>query len=186
VHATQLDPAEIGDLAERGVSIVHCPRANMKLASGTCPVTALLARGANVALGTDGAAGNNRLDLLGELQAAALLAKHAAADATVLPAHEALELATIRGAKAVGLESEIGSLTAGKAADIICIDLTGPGQIPVIDPVSSIVYTASRDNVSDVWIAGDHLVREHALTRLPLAEIEAATARWTEKVRDCL
>ena len=186
VHATQLAADEIAVLAGQGASVVHCPRANMKLASGTCPVTKLLTQGVNVALGTDGAAGNNRLDLLGEMQTAALLAKHTTADATALPAHTALTLATMGGARALGLDKTIGSIEAGKAADIVCVDLAGPAQTPVLNPVSNLVYSASRDQVADVWVAGEHLVRDHTLTRWPIEEIQSSAAAWTNRVRGCL
>ena len=131
VHATELSPDEIELLATAGSSVVHCPRSNLKLASGICPVAKLLAAGVNVALGTDGAASNNRLDLWSEMQTGALLAKQAAGSAAALPAAEALRMATINGARALGLAGEIGSLAAGKAADVICVDLSGVEHQPV-------------------------------------------------------
>src|SRR5690606_28309219 len=158
VHATQLLDDEIEDLARAGSSIVHCPRSNLKLASGACPVAKLLAAGINVALGTDGAASNNRLDLWSELDAAALLGKWVAGDASAVPAPAALRMATIAGARALGLDSEIGSLEPGKAADVICIAMSDPALQPALDPVSQLVYAASREHVSDVWVAGEHLI----------------------------
>ncbi len=184
VHATQLLPAEIDQLATAGSSVVHCPRSNLKLANGLCPVAALLDAGVNVALGTDGAASNNRLDLWSELQTAALLAKQTAGSATALPAAQALAMATINGARALGLSSEIGSLVAGKSADVICVDLSGIPHLPMLDPVSQLVYAASRHDVSDVWIAGEHLVAEGAALRLDIAEISAAAERWGRDLRD--
>ncbi len=184
VHATQLEPPEISALAERGVSIVHCPRANLKLASGACPAAALHNRGVNVALGTDGAAGNNRLDIMAEMQTAALLAKHVAGDAAAMPAAEALALATINGARALGLADEIGSLSPGKAADIICVDLSAAHHLPVYDPLSSLVYAAGREDVSDVWVAGEALVRDHALIRLPTDSIRESAEHWAKRVKE--
>jgi 5-methylthioadenosine/S-adenosylhomocysteine deaminase len=183
VHATQLIDAEIMTLAEANASVVHCPRSNMKLASGNCRVHDLRAAGVNVAVGTDGAASNNRLDILAELQLAALLGKQVAEDASALPAAQALELATTNGAIALGLEKEIGQLAAGKAADVICIDLDGPGQIPIHDPISALVYSASREQVSDVWIAGEHLVEARRLTRMNVGEVLLAAEEWGGRIQ---
>jgi 5-methylthioadenosine/S-adenosylhomocysteine deaminase len=138
----------------------------------------LIEAGINVALGTDGAASNNRLDLWAEMQTAALLAKQTAGSARVLPAAQALRMATINGARALGLAAEIGSLTAGKAADVICVDLSGLEHRPLLDPVSQLVYAASRHDVTDVWVAGEHLVAERVALRLDVAEICAAADRW--------
>jgi len=183
VHATELSPVEIELLATAGSSVVHCPRSNLKLASGICPVAKLRAAGVNVALGTDGAASNNRLDLWSEMQTGALLAKQAAGSAAALPAAEALRMATINGARALGLAGEIGSLTTGKAADIICVDLSGVEHRPLLDPVSQLVYAASRHDVTDVWVAGEHLVADRAALRLDVAEICAAADRWGQRLR---
>jgi 5-methylthioadenosine/S-adenosylhomocysteine deaminase len=184
VHATQLLPTEIEQLATAGSSVVHCPRSNLKLATGLCPVVDLADAGVNVALGTDSAASNNRLDLWSELQTAALLAKHAAGSAAALPAAQALAMATINGARALGLSSEVGSVVAGKAADVICVDLSGIHHLPLLDPVSELVYAASRDDVSDVWVAGEHLVAEGVALRLDMAEIRAAAERWGRALRE--
>lgn len=183
VHATQLQAQEIELLATAGSSVVHCPRSNLKLASGVCPVEQLRTAGVNVALGTDGAASNNRLDLWAEMQTAALLAKHAAGNAAALPAAEALRMATINGARALGLGGEIGSLEIGKAADVICVDLSGIEHRPLLDPLSQLVYAASRHDVTDVWVAGDQLVAERTTVRLDLAEIGAAAERWGRLIR---
>lgn len=183
IHATALTDGEIAQLATAGANIVHCPRSNLKLASGLCPVAALLDSGVNVALGTDGAASNNRLDLWAEMQAAALLAKQVAGNAAAVPARTAVRLATINGARALGLAAEIGSLVPGKAADVICVDLSGVEHQPLLDPVSQLVYAASRHDVTDVWIAGEHLVAERAALRLEVAEIRAAAERWARKLR---
>jgi 5-methylthioadenosine/S-adenosylhomocysteine deaminase len=178
VHATALTQRDIELLATAGANVVHCPRSNLKLAHGLCPVAQLLAAGVNVALGTDGAASNNRLDVLAEMQTAALLGKHAAGDAAALPAATMLRMATLNGARALGLAGEIGSLVAGKAADVICVDLSGVAHQPLLDPISQLVYAASRHDVSDVWVAGEHLVADRALLRLDVPEICAAAERW--------
>ena len=178
VHATELQPDEIELLATASSSVVHCPRSNLKLASGLCPVERLRTAGVNVALGTDGAASNNRLDLWAEMQTAALLAKLAAGSASALPATEALRMATINGARALGLGAEIGSLSAGKSADVICVDLSGLEHRPLLDPISQLVYAASRHDVTDVWVAGEQLVAERALLRLDVNEIGSAAERW--------
>lgn len=183
VHATQLTAAEIELLAHAQAHVVHCPRSNLKLASGACPVQSLLDAGVNVALGTDGAASNNRLDLLGEAQWAALLGKHVARDATAVPAAAALKMATINGARALNLAERTGSLAAGKAADIVCIALSAPHQQPVHDPLSQLVYSASREQVTDVWVAGAHLVDGGRLTRMDPDELAATSARWTERLK---
>lgn len=183
VHATQLLDAEIDLIATAGASIVHCPRSNLKLASGICPVPRLLAAGVTVALGTDGAASNNRLDLWAEMQTAALLAKHTAGSAAALPAAQAISLATLQGARALGLEGEIGSIVAGKAADVVCVDLSSIEHRPLLDPVAALVYAASRHDVTDVWIAGEHLIAERSALRFEMAEIAATADRWEQRMR---
>jgi 5-methylthioadenosine/S-adenosylhomocysteine deaminase len=183
VHATQLEPAEIDMLANAGASIVHCPRSNLKLASGACPVAALHKAGVNVALGTDGAASNNRLDLWAEMQTAALVGKFVASDATAVAATQALAMATINGARALNLADEIGSLLPGKAADVICVDLSGIEHQPLLDPLSELVYAASRHDVTDVWVAGEHLLVQREAVRLDLPAIAAAAARWGRRLR---
>lgn len=182
VHMTQLTPEEITAVARAGAHVVHCPESNLKLGSGICPVPALLQAGVNVALGTDGAASNNDLDMLGELRTAALLAKGASGDPTALPAAQALRLATLNGARALGLEDRIGSLEIGKAADIIAIDLSAPATQPVYDPISQIAYAAGRDQVTDVWIAGQRVLRERLLTTLDEAAIAAKADAWRAKI----
>ncbi len=184
VHATQLDADEIGMLAEAGASVVHCPRSNLKLASGACPAAALLAAGVNVALGTDGAASNNRLDLFSEMQQAALLGKLVAKDARAIPAGTALRMATINGARALGLADETGSLASGKSADMICVRFDQLFDEPILDPLSALVYSASRDSVTDVWIAGEHLVAGSRLQRIDQEEIRAITSTWASKLMD--
>jgi len=183
VHMTQLLPAEIELLAQVNVSIVHCPESNLKLASGFCPVHALLKAKVNVALGTDGAASNNSLDMLEEMHIAALLAKGVSGEATAVPARTALRMATLNGAKALGIEARTGSLTAGKAADIAAIDLSAISSQPVYDPVSQIVYATTRNQVSDVWVNGRHLLAKHQLTSLDEAALRDKAQAWRDKIR---
>ena len=182
VHATQLTTEEIALLARNGCSVIHCPRSNLKLASGACPVAELLAAGANVALGTDGAASNNRMDLWAEMDTAALLGKFVAGDATALPAPTLVEMATINGARALGLDDTIGSLKPGKSADMICVALDEAATSPVHEPVSQLVYAAGREHVTDVWIAGEHLLEAGNLTRMDTAAICDRAGRWASRI----
>jgi len=184
VHMTQLDDEEIQQLARGGVSVAHCPESNLKLASGFCPVQALLQAGVNVALGTDGAASNNDLDMLGEMRSAALLAKAVSGDTTAVPAHQALRMATLNGARALAIEAETGSLETGKSADITAIDLTAVETCPVYDPVSQIVYAACREQVTDVWVAGRRLLHQRELTSLDAAGISAAAGQWRTRIQE--
>lgn len=183
VHMTQLEKAEIARLAEAGAHVIHCPESNMKLASGFCPVAALLESGVNVALGTDGAASNNDLDMFGEMRSAALLAKNVANDASVVPGHTALAMATINGARALGLADDIGSLEAGKAADIVAVDLNEIKTQPVYDPVSQIVYAADSSQVSDVWVGGKRVLKQGELTTLNIDEIIHSANIWRDKIQ---
>jgi 5-methylthioadenosine/S-adenosylhomocysteine deaminase len=182
VHMTQLQPNEIESLAKANVSVIHCPESNLKLASGFCPVPALLKAGVNVALGTDGAASNNNLDMLEEMRIAALLAKGASGDATAVPAHTALRMATLNGARALGIETRTGTFTAGKAADIAAIDLADIASQPVYDPVSQIVYTATRDQVTDVWVSGKRLLENRRLTTLDEAALGEKAVQWHDRI----
>ncbi len=182
VHMTQLLPGEIATLAARNVHVVHCPESNLKLASGFCPVQALLEAGVNVALGTDGAASNNNLDMLEEMRMAALLAKGVARAATALPAARALAMATLHGARALGLEAEIGSLRPGKQADLVAVDLGDLATQPVYNPLSQIVYAATRDQVTDVWVAGRRLLASRRLATLDEVEIRRKAAAWRERI----
>ena len=182
VHMTQLLPDEIDAVAECGVHVVHCPESNMKLASGFCPVSKLAAAGINVCIGTDGASSNNDLDLLGEMRMASLLAKGFSQDPAALNAYETLAAATINGAKALGLEHHIGSIEAGKKADLVAIDLSACATQPVYHPVSQIVYSASRDQVSDVWVAGRRVLENGVLTTLDAERICATANEWRDKI----
>ena len=182
IHMTQLTADEIQLMAKSGAHIVHCPESNLKLASGFCPVAQCLNAGINVALGTDGAASNNDLDMIGEMRTAALLAKAVAQDACAVPAMTALRMATINGAKALGLESEIGSLTVGKSADVIAIDLDHLETQPLYCPISQIVYAASRQQVTDVWVAGKQLLKQRQLTTVNLAGLKERVAEWQHRL----
>jgi len=184
VHMTQLEDAEIELIAERGASVVHCPESNLKLASGFCPVDRLLRAGVNVALGTDGAASNNDLDLIGEMRTAALLAKGVANDAAAVTAEQALEMATLGGARAIGLADEIGSLAAGKSADIISLDFAVPACQPVHHPISQVVYSASRDQVADVWVAGTAVVSGGALLADDQGDIFERASAWQKRLAE--
>jgi len=182
VHMTQLTDDEITRFAESGAHIVHCPESNLKLASGFCPVAKCIAAGINVALGTDGAASNNDLDMFGEMRTAALLGKAVAGDASAIPAMTALRMATINGAKALGLDHETGSLSIGKAADVIAIDLSHLETQPLYCPISQIVYAASRQQVTDVWVAGKRLLKQRHLTTVNIDELRMKIAEWQERL----
>jgi 5-methylthioadenosine/S-adenosylhomocysteine deaminase len=182
VHMTALDAQDIALIAEHGVQVIHCPSSNLKLASGFCPVHALQAAGVNVALGTDGAASNNRLDLLTEMRTAALLAKAVAGEARAVPAARALYMATLAGARAMGIDDLTGSLAPGKAADLVAIDLGGIEAEPVYDPISQIVYAAGRECVTDVWVGGEGLYRERRLKTLDGEAILARSHAWRARI----
>ena len=184
VHMTQLGDEEIDLFADSGAHVVHCPQSNLKLASGHCPVTRLLEAGINVALGTDGAASNNDLDMLAEMQSAALLAKGNTGDACALPAQQALHMATLAGARALGIDELTGSLTVGKAADIVAIDLAQPETQPVFNPVSQLVYAAGREQVRHVWINGRQVLKNRALTTIDLAQTLQRAAGWHTRIID--
>ena len=158
VHAVHLDDTDIELLAQHGCSVAHCPTSNMKLGSGMAPVTKLLSAGVRVGLGSDGAASNNRIDLFQEMRHAALLPKVRELDASALPAHAALHMATLGGAQALGLDRQIGSIAPGKCADLCAVDLGGVMTQPCFDPISHLVYVAGREYVTHVWINGQSRV----------------------------
>ncbi|HXZ49188.1 MAG TPA: TRZ/ATZ family hydrolase [Usitatibacter sp.] len=182
VHAVHLDEAELDLLAREGVSVAHCPSSNMKLASGAAPVAKMRARGIRVGVGTDGAASNNRLDVLTEMRNAALLAKVTSGDAAVVSAMEALEMATLEGAKALGLEARIGSLVPGKSADIAAVDLSAIETLPCFDPASHLVYAAGREHVTHVWIAGRARLVERRLQGLDEQDLRDRALWWQERL----
>ncbi|MDO9624041.1 MAG: TRZ/ATZ family hydrolase [Pseudomonas sp.] len=182
VHMTQIDDEDLALLVTSNSSVIHCPESNLKLACGFCPVEKLWQAGINVAIGTDGAASNNDLDLLSETRTAALLAKAVAGSASALDAHRALRMATLNGARALGLESQIGSLELGKAADLVTFDLTGLAQQPIYDPVSQLIYTSNRSCVEDVWVGGKHLLDAGQLTRMDEQRIITNARAWGVKI----
>ena len=182
VHMTELNEEEIALLATQGAHVIHCPDSNMKLGSGRCPVHQLVEAGVNVALGTDGAASNNDLSLLGEMRSAALLAKLGERDASRLPAAQVLEMATLGGARALGLQEELGSLEAGKLADMIAVDLNHPRTQPVHNPVSALVYSVDASQVSHSWVGGKPVMRERQLVNLDLDEVMHRAARWPQRI----
>lgn len=182
VHMTQLTDDEIALCAKAGVHVAHCPQSNLKLASGLAPVAKLLDAGVNVAIGTDGAASNNDLDMIGEMRSTALLGKFASQRADALPAAQVLEMATLGGARALGLADQTGSLAAGKWADVCAIDLSAPETQPVYDPIAQIVYSADRSQVTDTWVAGKRLLHDRRLTTLDEDAILARAGHWQKKL----
>lgn len=183
VHMTQVNDVDIHLLQQSGAHVVHCPESNLKLASGFCPVSQLQNAGINVALGTDGAASNNDLDLLGELQTAALLAKGVSGNAAALSAHEAIKMATLNGARALGLENRIGSLEPGKAADICAIAADELESIPLFNAASQLVYTRNSHRVTHVWVNGKMLLQERKLLTMAQHEIITKAQRWAQKLQ---
>jgi 5-methylthioadenosine/S-adenosylhomocysteine deaminase len=182
VHMTQLTEAEIHLCAERGVSVVHCPESNLKLASGFCPACALQRAGVNLAIGTDGCASNNDLDMVGETRTAAMLAKAVADDAAGFDAHQALRAATLGGAKAIGFDHLVGSIEPGKQADLACVDLSAIETQPLHNVVSQLVYATGRHQVSDVWIAGRHKLRQRVLVDMDLGGVLANAGQWRGRI----
>lgn len=183
VHMTQVNDQDLAMLAELGVSVVHCPESNLKLGSGFCPVQRLLDAGVNVALGTDGAASNNDLDMLGEMRTAALLAKGLTGQPTAVSAHTALHMATLGGARALCLGDEIGSIEPGKSADLVAVDLSGVAQQPVYNPLSQLLYSTSAAQVSHVWVAGNARVEDGHLLGIDLQSILAEAREWARDIK---
>lgn len=181
-HMVHANEEEISLLAQQGVHIAHNPASNLKLASGFAPIHAMQAAGINVGIGTDGAASNNKLDLLGDLRMAALLAKAVSNNPTALNAGNALEMATLAGARALGLDKQIGSLVAGKLADIIAIDLSALETLPLFDPVSQIVYAASREQISHVWVNGRCLMADRRLLNQDEAQLKDKAVWWQQRI----
>lgn len=182
IHAVHLDARDVDILVAQGCHVVHCAGSNMKLASGAAPVAALLAAGVNVALGTDGAASNNRLDVLDEMRLASLLAKVTSTDAASLPAATALRMATLNGARALGLDERIGSLVPGKDADVTAVRLADVETLPLYDPVSQLVNAAGREHVTDVWVAGERVLDERRLTRIDAGALTSRTRMWQSRL----
>jgi len=195
VHMTCLTDDEIKWMAEGKANVVHCPSSNLKLASGFCRVGDLLEAGVNVAIGTDGASSNNTVDMMAEMKLAAILAKAVAKNAEAVPADVALRMATLHGARALGLEDRIGSLKVGKEADMIAVDLSGLPLLPAptsgrrdasFDPVTHIVYSSTRDQVTDVWVRGRRLLRSRKLLTINIAQVRRDAKRWGERITELL
>ena len=182
VHMTQLNQDEISLCAEAGVSVVHCPESNLKLASGFCPAQGLFEAGINVAIGTDSAASNNDLDMFGEIRTAALLAKGLAHDASAGKAADVLNMATLNGAKALGLDNHIGSIEKDKYADLIAIEIDNIESLPLYNPISHVVYSANRQQVTDVWVAGRHIIKDRSLLTMDINELYQIAHSWQEKI----
>ena len=182
VHMTELNEEEIQSLYSNQIHVVHCPESNMKLASGICPVHKLIANGINVALGTDGAASNNDLDLLAEARSAAFLSKVTSGYPSSIKAEEALSMATINGARLMGLEEKIGSLEIGKCADMIAVDLSGISFQPIYNPISQLIYAANGQNVTHTWINGECLYEDKKFTRLNLLTLRRRVESWQGKL----
>ena len=181
-HCVHLTPGEIDILSEQRCHVAHCPTSNLKLGSGIAPVASLLASGINVGLGTDGAASNNRLDMFAEMRLAALLAK-AQGDASSLPAAQVLEMATLGGAKALGLDDQIGAIEPGKLADLVAVDFSVPDMQPCYDPVSHLVYVAGREHVSHTWVAGELRYARGSHDSIDEAELREITTIWQSKLK---
>lgn len=184
VHCVHLNAVEIEMFAHAGVHVAHCPVSNLKLASGIAPIKAMLEAGINVGIGTDGTASNNRLDMLAETRLAALLQKGVSGDAASLPAWQALEMATLNAARALGWDRDIGSLVAGKAADMVAIDLSSIETQPCYDPASHVFYAAGREHVTHSWVNGELLLDNRVLTKLDEQELKSKAATWQQRFRE--
>jgi 5-methylthioadenosine/S-adenosylhomocysteine deaminase len=183
VHSVHLEEHEIDVMAREGVCVAHCPSSNLKLASGIAPVAAMRARGVRVGIGTDGAASNNRLDMMTEMRTAALLAKAQSGDASAVGAFEALEMATLEGARALGLDAEIGSIEPGKRADLAAVELSSLDTLPSYHPMSDLVYSAGREHVTHVWVDGEPRLEENRLVGLDTEDLRDRARWWQEKLR---
>ncbi len=181
-----LSPADRAILKEAQAGIAHCPQSNMKLASGAAPVGAMLAEGLRLGLGTDGAASNNDLDMVDEMDSAALLAKLATGDPTVAPAPAVLEMATLGGARALGMEDRLGSLEPGKRADIVVVSTDAPRLHPMFDPVSHLVYAAKGADVRHVVVEGRVVMRDRKVLTLDEAAVLAGADRLRRQVVESL
>ncbi len=181
IHMTQLEAQDLDTLAESGASVVHCPESNLKLGAGVCPLPSLLGRGVRVALGTDGAASNNDLDVLGEARTAGLLASGISATPGSLIASDLLRMATLEGARTLGLGETTGSLVAGKWADLCCIDLQQPRTWPVNDVHAAVIYGASSSQVTDTWVAGRRLMADRTLVYLDEAAVLERAESWRRR-----
>lgn len=181
-HCVHLNQEEMELLAENGCHIAHCPASNLKLACGIAPVSRLMQQGVNIGLGTDGASSNNRLDMFAEMRLAALLAKGSSGDAAALPASQALEMATINAARALGLDNKLGSIEQGKMADLAAVRIADPETMPCFDPLSHLVYAAGREHVSHVWVAGELRYQQGVFTNIEAQELKEIASVWQGKL----
>lgn len=181
-HCVHLTPGEIELLSSQGCHVIHCPSSNLKLGSGIAPVATLLDAGVNVGLGSDGAASNNRLDMFEEMRLAALLAK-SSGNAASLPASMALEMATLNGARALGMDDRIGSIEAGKLADLIAVDFSAPEMQPCFDPLSHLVYVAGREHVSHTWVGGELRYQRGIHASIDYVELKEIATQWQGKLK---
>lgn len=184
VHMTQLTDEEVSLLNDTGTHVIHCPESNMKLASGFCPTQKLLDADVNVALGTDGAASNNDLDMFSELRTAALIAKGHTGDASAICADTAIRMATINGAKALGIEEKVGSIEIGKQADLIAIDLAHLNTRPSYDVIADLVYNTMASQVTHTWVAGDLLLDCGQLTKIDEHQLMQRATNWANKIKN--
>ncbi len=182
VHMTQIDDEDVELLTETAAHVTHCPESNLKLASGYCPVDLFLKKRINVALGTDGAASNNNLDIIGELRSAAFIGKTISKSAAAVSAAEVLRMATLNGAKALGLVDKIGSIEIGKAADLIAINLNHFNTRPIYNPISQIVYSANNTQITDVWVAGVQLLKNQQLVLMDEDQLQAKASKWQQRL----
>ena len=182
-HGVWVSPADIAILKQRGVGVSHNPESNMKLASGTAPVVGYLQAGVALGLGTDGAASNNDLDMFEAMRQASFLAKHSSGDPRAVGAQTALEMATLGGARALGMADRLGSLEAGKLADLITVRMDQARQTPLYDPVSHLVYTTRGDDVDTTIVNGQILMRGRKLRTLDAAAVLAEARAAADQVR---
>jgi 5-methylthioadenosine/S-adenosylhomocysteine deaminase len=183
VHAVHMTQADLALITQRNAHLAHCPTSNLKLASGIASLQGWTQYGINFGLGTDGAASNNRLDMWQEMRHASLLAKGISGDATLMDCHRTLRAATIDGARALGLDHRIGSLCAGKAADLVSVSLRDIDLQPLFDPASHLIYSASREDVTQVWVSGQQIIRNRKSSYQDEAALLQRVAIWQEKAR---
>lgn len=182
IHMTQVSDEEAQILAQTNSNVIHCPESNLKLVAGTCPAWKLIDSGVNVGLGTDGSASNNDLSMMGEMKTAGILGKWIARDASAMPVHAILQMATLNGARALGLEEEIGSLEIGKSADFIAVDFSSIERSPVYDPISALVYSSNDQQVTDVWIAGKRVLNQRHFANIDEDDLRQRVEKWHEKI----
>ena len=185
VHTVKADDKELELLAKTGASVVHCPCSNLKLASGFSPIAKMMRMGINVAMGTDGVASNDKVDILGETRLAAMLGKAVCEDTTQMKVGDMLHAATLAGAKALGWDDRIGSIEKGKDADLIAVDLGNIDALPVFDPASQLLYSAGREDITHVWVDGTIVVKKQqsdGLRPIKREKAQKITKTWQNKI----